>query len=166
MFIHPAVAVVAVIHLELHFPYNLRDILESLMVRVFPQNQHPVIHQTDIPDIFYELHPGSFCCPFPVKHLEKGSGREIAHLIAVTYDVNGFAEYAVPISSVGLLGQRIIPQLVGPEIQLGIVRPVIQLHRKHEYHIAGKGCPPGPKPFQIQLRLYSLCQFPVHISQE
>ena len=166
MFIHPAVAVVAIIHLKLHFPYNLRNILEPFMVRVLPQNQHPVIHQTDIPDILYELHPGAFCCPVPVKYLKEGSGREIAHLIAVAYDVNGLAEYSVTISSVGLLSQGIVPQLIGPEIQLGIIRPVKQLHGKHEYHIAGKGGSPGPKPFQIQLRLHPLCQFSIHISQK
>ena len=166
MFVHPSVLIVAIVHLELQFFHKLGDVLESVVVRILPQHKHAVVHQPDIPDTVYEFHPGPLRCPVLVIHLKERAGSKIAHLIAVAYDINGLSENTVPIPLISLLSQRVVPELVGPQIQFGIVSPVKQLHGQHQRHITGKHHTPGPQAFQVKLRLHPLGQHPIHICQK
>ena len=124
VFIHPPVLIVAVVHLKLQFPYKICNILEAVMLRILPQHQHILIHQPDIPDTVDKLYLRPLSQPVLIEYLKEGPGGKIAHFIAVPHDINGLSKYTIPILFIGFLCQRIIPQLIRPEIKLRITASV------------------------------------------
>ena len=117
--------------MELQLPHNICNILKAAMLRVLTQDQHVLINKPYIADAFNKAHLCAFCLPLLIKHLKKGAGCKITHLIAVSHNINGLSENFLPVSAVGFLCQGIIALLVRPQIQLWIKAPVKQLHRSH-----------------------------------
>ena len=136
------------------------------MLRILPQHQHTVIHQSDVADAFNLLYLRSLGQSLFVKDLKEGSGCKITHLIGVFHDIDGFSENLIPIFFISFFCQRIIAQLIWPEIKLWIAASVKKLHREHEKHIGSKEHAPGPDALQIKLFFHSICQLAVHPGQK